>query len=393
MSVPAGPQMPAEPDAPPGVDDGVAVDATSPTARSPARALVRAAAVPLASVALGLVLGAVLIAVQGHSVLSAYGALVLGGAGDADAVLRTLQKATPLIFGGLAVAFAFKAGLFNIGGQGQLLVGAAFAAGVGFGIDGLPLVVHLPLALLVGGIAGAAWGAIAGVLKATSGAHEVIVTIMLNFVAGNLTDWLAANPWRDRSGSNIIARTPLVEPSAEIPTWGWLPAGFLLALIAAVACWFVLERTTYGFEVRSVGANRHAARYAGISVGWIMASTMAVAGLLAGFGGAIESLGVDGRFEAGVNVGLGFEGITIALLARTNPIAVIPAGLLVGLMEAGAAKMQFESGVAPEIIDVIQALILLFVAAPMIVRWMLRLRDPSGQLGDRRLTLGAGWGR
>ncbi len=353
----------------------------------------RAAAVPLASVVLGLVLGAVLIAVQGHSVLSAYGALVLGGAGDADAVLRTLQKATPLIFGGLAVAFAFKAGLFNIGGQGQLLVGAAFAAGVGFGIDGLPLVVHLPLALLVGGIAGAAWGAIAGVLKATSGAHEVIVTIMLNFVAGNLTDWLAANPWRDRSGSNIIARTPLVEPSAEIPTWGWLPAGFLLALIAAVACWFVLERTTYGFEVRSVGANRHAARYAGISVGWIMASTMAVAGLLAGFGGAIESLGVDGRFEAGVNVGLGFEGITIALLARTNPIAVIPAGLLVGLMEAGAAKMQFESGVAPEIIDVIQALILLFVAAPMIVRWMLRLRDPSGQLGDRRLTLGAGWGR
>ncbi len=356
------------------------------------RALLRAAAVPLVSVVLGLVLGAVLIAVQGHSVTSAYGALVLGGAGDADALLRTLQKATPLVFGGLAVAFAFKAGLFNIGGQGQLLVGAAFAAGVGFGLEGLPLVVHLPLALLVGAAAGAAWGAIAGVLKATSGAHEVIVTIMLNFVAGNLTDWLAANPWQDRSGSNIIARTPLVQPSAEIPTWGWLPAGFVLAALVAFACWFVLERTTYGFEVRSVGANRHAAHYAGISVGWIMASTMAVAGLLAGLGGAIESLGVDGRFEAGVNVGLGFEGITIALLARTNPIAVIPAGLLVGLMEAGAAKMQFESGVAPEIIDVIQALILLFVAAPLIVRWLLRLRDRP-DAPDRRLTLGAGWGR
>ncbi len=343
----------------------------------------------MASVALGLVLGALLITVQGHSVLSAYGALVLGGLGDADAVLRTLQKATPLIFGGLAVAFAFKAGLFNIGGQGQLLVGAAFAAGVGFGIDGLPLVIHLPLALLVGGAAGAAWAAIAGVLKATSGAHEVIVTIMLNFVAGNLTDWLAANPWQDTSGSNIIARTPLVEDSAVIPTWGWLPAGFLLAMIAAVACWFLLERTTYGYEVRSVGANRHAARYAGISVGWIMASVMGVSGLLAGLGGAVESLGVDGRFEAGVNVGLGFEGITIALLARTHPVAVIPAGLLVGVMEAGAAKMQFESGVAPEIIDVIQALILLFVAAPMIVRWLLRLRDAD----DRRLTLGTGWGR
>ena len=357
--------------------------------RSGRSTLLRAAAVPVASVALGLVLGALLITVQGNSVLSAYGALAVGGLGDADAVLRTLQKATPLIFGGLAVAFAFKAGLFNIGGQGQLLVGAAFAAGVGFGIDGLPLVIHLPLALLVGGAAGALWAAIAGVLKATSGAHEVIVTIMLNFVAGNLTDWLAANPWRDNSGSNIIARTPLVADSAVIPTWGWLPAGFMLAVIAAVACWFLLERTTYGFAVRSVGANRHAARYAGISVGWIMASVMAVSGLLAGLGGAIESLGVDGRFAAGVNVGLGFEGITIALLARTHPVAVIPAGLLVGVMEAGAAKMQFESGVAPEIIDVIQALILLFVAAPMIVRWLLRMRDAD----DRRLTLGAGWGR
>ena len=380
--------MPADPSAS-AASERTAEAGDTGSGQNSVRAVLRAAAVPLASVVLGLVLGAVLIAVQGHSVLSAYGALIAGGAGDADAVLRTLQKATPLIFGGLAVAFAFKAGLFNIGGQGQLLVGAAFAAGVGFGLEGLPLVIHLPLALLVGAVAGAAWGAIAGVLKATSGAHEVIVTIMLNFVAGNLTDWLAANPWRDRSGSNIIARTPLVEDSAVIPTWGWLPAGFVLAVIAAFACWFAIERTTYGFEVRSVGANRHAARYAGISVGWIMASAMAVAGMLAGLGGAVESLGVDGRFEAGVNVGLGFEGITIALLARTNPIAVIPAGLLVGLMEAGAAKMQFESGVAPEIIDVIQALILLFVAAPMIVRWLMRLRDAD----DRRLTLGAGWGR
>ena len=387
MSASAGSSAPAETDQTTGSGDAAARRA--PASRFPARTVLRAAAVPLASVVLGLVLGAVLITVQGHSVLSAYGALVLGGLGDADAVLRTLQKATPLIFGGLAVAFAFKAGLFNIGGQGQLLVGAAFAAGIGFGIDGLPLVIHLPLALFVGGAAGAAWAAIAGVLKATSGAHEVIVTIMLNFVAGNLTDWLAANPWQDTSGSNIIARTPLVEDSAVIGTWGWLPAGFLLAVAAAVACWFLLERTTYGFEVRSVGANRHAARYAGISVGWIIASVMAVSGLLAGLGGAVESLGVDGRFEAGVNVGLGFEGITIALLARTHPMAVIPAGLLVGVMEAGAAKMQFESGVAPEIIDVIQALILLFVAAPMIVRWLLRLRDAD----DRRLTLGAGWGR
>lgn len=352
------------------------------------RSALRSVAIPLTAVVLGLVIGALLITVQGNSAGTAYRALIDGGLGDADALLRTLQKATPLIFGGLAVAVAFKAGLFNIGGQGQLLVGAVFAAGVGFGIDGLPAIVHLPLALVVGALAGAIWGGIAGVLKATSGAHEVIVTIMLNFVAGNLSDWLAASPWKDNEGTNIIARTPLVAPAAEIPTVSWMPIGFLLAVAVAVACWFVLQRTTYGFEVRSVGFNRHAAAYSGVRVRWIMASTMMLAGMLAGLGGAVETLGVDGRFEAGVNAGLGFEGITIALLARANPIGVIPAGLLVGVMEAGASKMQFESGVAPEIIDVIQALILLFVAAPVIIRWLLRMR--SGD--DGQLQLGAGWG-
>ena len=353
------------------------------------RSLLRTISIPIAAVVFGLVIGAILILTQNASPGTAYKALLVGGAGDSDAVLRTLQKATPLIFGGLAVAFAFKAGMFNIGGQGQLLVGAVFAAGVGFGSDGLPVVIHLPVALLAGGIAGAVGGGIAGTLKATTGAHEVIVTIMLNFVAGNLTDWLAANPWKDNSGSNIVARTPLVEDSAVIPTFGAVPVGFLLAVITAITCWMILERTTFGFEVKSVGNNRHAADYAGIRVGRIMALTMAVAGLLAGLGGAVESLGVDGRFAGGVNVGLGFEGITIALLARANPLGVVPAALLVGLMEAGAARMQFKAGVAPELIDVIQALILFFVAAPIILRWVLRMRHDASE----QLQLGAGWGR
>ena len=159
-------------------------------------------------------------------------------------------------------------------------------------------------------------------------------------------------------------------------------------VLVAMGCWFVLQRTTYGFEVRSVGFNRHAASYSGVRVRWILASTMIVSGMLAGLGGAVETLGVDGRFEAGVNAGLGFEGITIALLARANPLGVVPAGLLVGVMEAGAAKMQFESDVAPEIIDVIQALILLFVAAPVIIRWILRMREGD----EQQLQLGAGWG-
>ena len=369
-------------------------DASSDTAAGDGRpntgllaAVLRPAVVPVVAVLLGLVISAVLITFQGNSFLTAYKALLDGGLGNADAILRTLQKSTPLIFGGLAVAFAFKAGMFNIGGQGQLLVGAAFAGWIGFAVTGLPILIHLPLAIIVGSLAGAAWGGIAGMLKATTSAHEVIVTIMLNFVAGNLTDWLASSPWQDTTAGNIAARTPLVADTAIMPTWGVIPTGFLLALVAAAACWWVLERTTYGFEVRSVGANRQAARYAGISVGWIMATTMMVAGLLAGMGGAMETLGVDGRFSVGFNVGLGFEGITIALLARAHPIGVIPAGLLVGVMEAGAAKMQFESGVPPELIDVMQALILFFVAAPIIIRWLLRLREP-----EQRLQLGTGWG-
>ena len=359
-----------------------------PPSRVMSRSILRSVAVPLAAVILGLLIGALLIVSQGASPIAAYSSLLKGGLGDGDALLRTLQKATPLIFGGLAVAFAFKAGLFNIGGQGQLLVGAVFAAAVGFGVNGLPMVIHLPAALIAGALAGAIWGGIAGALKATTGAHEVIVTIMLNFVGGNLTDWLSANPWKDNSGNNIVARTPLVEDSATIPTLGAVPVGFLLAVLTAIGCWMILERSTYGFEVRSVGQNRNAAHYAGIKVGWIMASTMAVAGTLAALGGAVESLGVDGRFEAGVNVGLGFEGITIALLARANPLGVIPAALLVGLMEAGASRMQFKAGVAPELIDVIQALILFFVAAPVIVRWLLRMRQGDSE----QLRLGAGWG-
>ncbi|HCB37009.1 MAG TPA: ABC transporter permease [Acidimicrobiaceae bacterium] len=365
--------------------------AAGPAARRSLLDLVRGgsrpAVVPIVAVLLGLAIGAMLIAAQGYSFLTAYRALAEGGLGDADAILRTLQKTTPLVFGGLAVAFAFKAGLFNIGGQGQLLMGAVFAAAVGFGLEGLPMVIHLPLALVVGAAAGAVWGGIAGVLKATSGAHEVIVTIMLNFVAGNLTDWLASSPWRDDTGTNVIARTPLVADSAVMPTWGAVPSGFVLSIVAAFACWALLERTTYGFEVRSVGANRDAARYGGMSVGMVMASAMAVSGLLAGAGGAVETLGVDGRFSSGFNVGLGFDGITIALLARTHPVAVVPAALLVGAMQAGASKMQFVSGVPPEVLDVIQALILFFVAAPLIIRWVLRMRGT-----EKRLRLGAGWG-
>ena len=345
----------------------------------------RSASLPLMAVILALLVGGIILVISGANPLAAYSALVKGAFGSSVAFGRTLEKATPLILGGLAVAFAFKGGLFNIGGQGQLLVGAIVAAAVGFSIDGLPFIIHMPLALLIGSLAGAAYGAIPGALKTYTGAHEVITTIMLNFIAINLTDFLANGPWKDKG---IVARTPAIAESAAIPTWGNIPAGFFIALLAAVATWYLLYHTTIGYEIRTVGLNSNAAKYAGIGVSFTVILTMAISGFLAGMGGAIETLGVVGRYQPGFNAGLGFDGITIALLARTNPIGVIPAALLVGAMQAGSSQMQFDANVPFQIIDVIQALILFFVSADMIVRWIIRVKPEEGE----QVTLSTSWG-
>lgn len=339
--------------------------------------------VPATAVVVALAAGVLLILLNGHSPVAGYGALLKGAFSGQEALARTLEKATPLILSGLAVAFAFRAGLFNIGGQGQLALGAITAAGVGYAVS-LPAVLHLPLALGVGAFVGAAYASIVGVLKVTRGAHEVITTIMLNFIASNFTDWLAGGPWQDKG---VVPRTPAVLSSARIPTLGKLPAGFVVAVVVAVAIWFVLRRTVLGFDLSTVGLNRSAGFYAGMPVRRLVIIAMAVSGALAGLGGAVESLGVVGRFEPGFNSNLGFDGITIAMLARTNPLGTIPAALLIGAMRAGSAKMQFDSGVPPELIDVIQALILFFVAAPMAIRWVLRMRSERAENAVRL----AGW--
>ncbi|MGH8873729.1 MAG: ABC transporter permease, partial [Acidimicrobiia bacterium] len=328
------------------------------------------------------------VAASGVNPLVAYRALFEGALGSGTAIGRTLEKATPLVLSGLAVAFAFKAGLFNIGGQGQLILGASVAAWVGFAVE-LPALVHAPAALLAGGLAGAAWGAVPGILKATTGAHEVITTIMLNFVAINLTDWLADGPWKDDAVGNIVARTPPIHPSADIPSIGIVPAGFIISLAVVAATWWLLYKMPFGFEVRTVGLNPSAARYAGMRVALTVALTMAISGMLAGLGGAVETQGVVGRYQPGFSAGLGFEGITIALLGRTHPFGMIPAALLVGAMQAGTSRMQFEAGVAAEIVDVVQGLMLFFVAADVIVRRLIRARDG----GEPRVQLSSGWGR
>lgn len=357
------------------------------------RAWTRQLTLPFFAVVFGLLLGALLIIITGDNPLTAYRGMLQGALGGAEQFGRTLEKATPLILGGLAVAFAFKAGLFNIGGQGQLLLGAVFSAWVGFKF-GLPPVIHIPFALLVGGIFGAALGALAGLLKATRGTHEVISTIMFNFVAANLTEWLVSRdgPWTDPPETNVsqLARTPLIKESARIPRLGEIPMGFFVAVLAAVLIWYLVKHTNLGFEIRTVGANAHAARYAGISVTRITVVAMGISAFLAGVGGSVQTQGVFDRFEPGFNSGLGFDGITIALLARTNALAVVPAAMLIGAMDAGTTEMQSRTDVEPEIISVIQAFILFFIAAPTVVRWIIRRRAEAAD--DERPQLAAGWG-
>jgi len=239
--------------------------------------------------------------------------------------------------------------------------------------------------LLGGSLAGGAYAAIAGALRAYTGAHEVITTIMLNFIAINLTDYFANGPWK---AEGIIARTPQVLETAVIPEVAGYPVGFALACFMAVFTYYLLYRTTWGYAIRTTGLNSNAAQYAGIKVAHIIVLTMAFSGFLAGMGGAVETLGVVGRYQPGFNAGLGFDGITIALLAKTHPLGVIPAAILLGAMDAGGSQMQFNAGVRFQIIDVIQALILFFVSADMIVRKILGSRA----VDEEKVTLSAGWG-
>lgn len=349
----------------------------------------RALFLQFGAVLLALLIGAVILLVSGANPITAYLALLDGSFGSMTAFARTLEKATPLLFNGLAVAFAFRAGLFNIGAQGQLLFGAITSAVLGFALQGLPAFIHAPLALFGGALAGALYGAIPGALKAYAGANEVIVTIMLNYIAINITDYLSDGPLKDVSPGNVVARTPPILDTARIPTVGGIPIGFLIAILFAVLAWWLLWRTTIGFEIRTVGLNPHAARYAGMRVPFVIILALVLSGFLAGMGGSVETLGVVGRYQPGFNVGLGFDGITIALLGKNHPFGAIPAAILVGAMKAGASQMQFSAGVAKEITDVIQALILFFVAADVIIRGLLRMRAGT----EEKVTLSTGWGK
>jgi len=333
-------------------------------------------------------------AAAGSSVTAAYAALFDGAFGSLNALSETLLSATPLILAGLAVAVPFRAGLFNIGGEGQVLVGGAAAGYVGFAVTTLPFALHLPLALLVGMIAGALFGAIPGVLKARTGAHEVISTIMLNNIAGPLLLALLVTPIFQQAGRSDPISRPIASTATLPSPLGSnirVDAGIIVALLAAVAVWYVIDRSTLGFQIKAVGANAVAAVTAGMSAARTTVVTFAMAGGLAGLAGSGIVLGASGvgAVTGTFSGGLGFDGITVALLGRGRAGGTVAAGLVFGALRAGGLRMQARTGTPIDLIVVIQALVILFIAAPLLVQQLFRIRAAGGLSGS---GVAKGWG-
>ena len=369
--------------------------------------------IPGLAVLTGLIIGAIAIMATGENVFTAYGALfggsfgtpqqfILGfqsffATGDTKELLmaiypltESLVAATPYIFAALSVALGFRCGLFNIGAEGQVLMGALCSAYVGYSITGLPAYIHLPLAILAGALGGAVWGMIPGYLKARFGAHEVVNTIMMNWIAFKLSDWLLNGPMK-ATGYRPV--TPSIEATAALPRFFPEPLrfnwGFVLALLVAWFVYWFLFKTTLRFEIRSVGANPDAAKYAGMNVTRNFVLVMAMAGALAGLAGSVQVLGVDHWVGQGFSSGYGFDSIALALLGKSHPVGVVLAALLFGFLRSGATRMQSLAGIPIDIISIIQGLIVIFIAAPAIIRWIYRIRAASTD--DTVLT--RGWGR
>lgn len=394
------------------------------------RSLWNVIAIPVLAILTGLIIGAILIvatsttvyaafgqsfgvglATAWYEIFTAYQSLFTGSIGDPgriiaalgsgnDAAIRSafnpflesLVQATPYIFAGLAVALGFRSGLFNIGVEGQLFIGAACATFVGYAFTGLPAVIHMPLAFLAGALGGALWGFIPGLLKATTGGHEVINTIMMNWIAFRLTEWLLSGPM-NRPGAAGMPISPLIEESAQIPQFFQTPIrfhlGFFIALGVAWLIWWLLFKTTWGLNLRTVGANPRAAKYAGLNVAKSYMVGMAISGALAGLAGAVQILAVNRSMALGLSSGYGFDSIALALIGNNHPLGVVLAAILFGTLRNGATRMMVVSRIPIDIVDVLQAIILMFVAAPAIIRSLYRLRKPKH---EEETVFVSGWG-
>jgi len=325
----------------------------------------------------------------------AYSSMFMGSLGSLRNMSESLVESTPYIFAGLAVAVGFRGGLFNIGVEGQLLVGAMASVYVATNFS-LPWIIHMPLCIIVGMLAGGLWAAIAGYLKAETGAHEVITTIMMNYIVYLFFDW-SINGFLCREGCASPV-SGLVPESAFLPqindflvqsTAYRIHAGFIIALLVAAFIWWILFKTTIGFEIRTVGANPNAARYGGINTTKVTVMTMAISGGLAGLAGAAQLLGVNRVLASGFSAGYGFDAIALALLGRSHPLGVVLAAILFGTLRSGATSMQLSAEIPTDIIAVIQALVIVFIAAPAIIRRIYRLKPKAD---DEGAPVVRGWG-
>jgi len=323
---------------------------------------------------------------------------VLGGEGLQPllSVVRgpsdTLVQSVPYIFSGLAVAIGFRAGLFNIGAEGQIGIGWLAAVVVGFSLKTLPAYILLPLAVLSGMFAAGIWAGIAGWLRAKTGAHEVITTIMLNYISYRLSEWLLCGPLENVQGT---CRTGDIAEAAYLPRFLGHPVtvhwGFVLAIVAVLLSAWYLFKTTWGFELRTVGANPHAAKYGGVNVSRSIVLTMFLSGCLAGLAGVSQGLGITHNIALGFQAGYGFDSIALALLGKSNPVGVLGASLLFGVLRAGASRMQSMAGVPTEIVQIVQSLVIVFIAAPAIIQSIYRLRKLKRE--ETEVTvLTRGWG-
>ncbi len=369
----------------------------------------QAVVIPALALLSALIIGAVIIAVTDLDTLSvwgddpaeafrltlggisdAYKALFVGSLGSPRAIAETLFAATPLILAGLAVAVGFQAGLFNIGVNGQMHIGGMAALWVGFSVA-VPAIIHIPLAIVAAMIGGAIWGGIAGLLKARTGAHEVITTIMLNFIALFLVTFLLKTSIFQASGRNDPISQP-VNPSAQFPTLisdFRLNIGFFIALTAVFFVWWLMYRSTIGFEFRAVGFNPDGGRYAGMNVALTYVAVMGISGALAGLAGTNQILGLE-PYRGITNFAgtIGFDAIALALLGRSHPVGVLFAGLLFGALRAGGREMQGAAGIPIDLVLVLQALIIMFIAAPEMVRAIYRIKTPDE---DTETTISTGW--
>jgi simple sugar transport system permease protein len=343
------------------------------------------ALLPLLAVPVAFLIGAVMLAALGANPLEAYGAMLQGAFGDKSGITQTLVKATPLLLVGLGVCIAFRGGVINIGGEGQIIIGALGATALSIGFRDMPGWFLLPMSLIIGALAGAVWGGIPGVLKAKLGVNEILSTVMMNATAVQFSNYLLRGPMID---PKEIEQGTRIAQSALLPKSVWLTrlvpqtllhSGAILALILAVLVYIFLWRTTIGYRIRAVGLNRDAARYAGIRVPFYQALALILGGGFAGLAGAVEVMGVQHRMMENLASGYGFSGIVAALFGSLHPLGSIPASVLFGGLLVGADKMQRAVQVPSSLIDALLGLVVLFVVGSQIwSRWRARRRETHG---------------